>query len=139
MARVMKFILQGKVLETIYHETAIKCFSDKIKAFLAEHSNEAVYVCMNKATAKRMYKYIRGFYNLQRRCDTTPYDSTLRKIIREFEVNSYGKSYKCIAYIAPTLWELDEAIKKTISHEGPFTYVNCHSFLNGYTTKPYLL
>ena len=138
MDRVMKFVLQGKVLDTTFDGLWLECFSNKIRAFLEEHPNEAVYVCMNKATAKRMYTYGRKRYDFPYH-GLTDYETTLKKIIREFETNTYGKSYKCIAYIAPSLWKLDEAIKKTVSHEGVFYSVNCRSFLNGYTTKPELL
>jgi hypothetical protein len=137
MNRVMKFILYGRPLDILYHETTIECFSDKIKAFLAEHSNEVVFVRMNKTTAIRMYKHVRSFFNLRVRYETTPYDSTLKKIIREYKTST--RSYLCIAYIGPTEGQVNEAIKKTVLCEGPVRYVNCHSSLNGYTTKPCLL
>ena len=134
--RVMKFVLRGKPLDTVYHETTIECFSSDIKAFLAKHLNEAVYVSMNKTTAIKMYKQIRGFYSLHARYNTTPYDSNLKKIIREFEINTFGKEYKCIAYIGPDVNAVNKAIDRTVIGAGRAAYTLDLRLLNGYIHKP---
>ena len=135
MDRVMKFVLKGKPLDTTYDGLWLECFSDKIRAFLEEHPNEAVYVSMNKATAIKMYTYGRKRYDFPYP-GLTDYETNLKKIIREFEINTFGKEYKCIAYIGPNEDAINKAIEDTVIGAGRAVYTLDLRPLNGYIHKP---
>ena len=121
--RVMKFILNGRRFYRPYDESHMVHFSNSIKAFLDAHPDEVVYVSINKTTVEKMRRDVI--------CDPI-----LEKIAYAFQVNTFSKDYKCIAYVGPNEEAIDKVIDDTLKCTSLVGYTIHLEKLNGFVHKP---